>query len=555
MWARSPFNSNCVKVWDLRTSAETMKDDLYPTNTGSWDVRAYNKCARDYGVDPRVTEIEKQCLGDNPDQCIDLGQTAASMIVYQNVCMTDHSARYQSYLESCRVVAIDICKGSITDKIKVQCPSKSITTDRLVQLMGMCEGQVNSMVPDSTPDRNTPRPTKKPTKKPTRRPTNKPNRDRDGRGECRGGSPYASGSFCYNARQSCCSSVKKYGTWQTFCQYYGLPYPSELSGGIAPWIFATVDCTMCGSKKCPSDDIELDIEDIEAELDGGVDISGGEDNVDLENQGMEDEDMTYKRPTKKPTKKPNRNDRDGRGECRGGYPYESGSFCFKARQQCCSSVKKYDTWESFCLYYGLPDPAELSGGIAPWIFATVDCTMCGSKKCPSDDIELDIKVIEAELDGGVDISGGEDNVDRENEGTEDVDMTYRRPTKKPTKKPNRNDRDGRGECRGGYPYESGSFCFKARQQCCSSVKKYDTWESFCLYYGLPDPAELSGGIAPWIFATVDCTMCGSKKCPSDGIELDIEVIEAELDGNDIFVDEGSADFDGEDFEDAFVAPQ
>ena len=138
---------------------------------------------------------------------------------------------------------------------------------------------------------------------------------------------------------------------------------------------------------------------------------------------------------------------------------------------------------------------------------------------------------------------------------EDEDVTYRRPTKKPTKKPNLNSRNGRGECRGGYPYESGSFCFNARQRCCSSAKKYETWESFCIYYGLPDPAEISGGIAPWSFATVDCTMCGSNKCPSDDIELDIEVIEAELDGNYILDYEESADFDGEDFEDAFIAPQ
>jgi hypothetical protein len=190
--------------------------------------------------------------------------------------------------------------------------------------------------------------------------------------------------------------------------------------------------------------------------------------------------------------------------------------------------------------------------------------MCGSAKCPSDDSDLDTGIIKVELDGIVDVYGGEDSADLEDEGMEDEDMTYRRPTKKPTKKPikkptkkpNRNDRDGRGECRGGYPYASGTFCFKARQQCCSSVKKYDAWENFCLYYGLPYPAELSGGIAPWNFNTVDCTMCGSSKCPSDDSDLDIKIIEAELDGSvDISDGEDSADFEGEDFEDLFVSPQ
>ena len=82
LWANYPFYSDCNKVWDLPTGAETMKNDLYPANTGSWQTDAYNQCARDYGVDPQVAMIEMQCLGDDPDQCIDLGETAASIIVY-----------------------------------------------------------------------------------------------------------------------------------------------------------------------------------------------------------------------------------------------------------------------------------------------------------------------------------------------------------------------------------------------------------------------------------------------------------------------------------------
>ncbi len=213
LWANYPFYSDCNKVWDLPTGAETMKNDLYPANTGSWQTDAYNQCARDYGVDPQVAMIEKQCLGDDPDQCIDLGETAASIIVYQNVCMTYSSANYQDYLQQiCRDVAIDICEGSIAEKIQELCSSKyaSITTITLSQLMGMCEEQVNSMVPSTTDT---------PTLIPTNVPTNKPNGDRDSRGECRGGDPYASGSFCYYARQQCCSSVKKYNQWPNFCQY------------------------------------------------------------------------------------------------------------------------------------------------------------------------------------------------------------------------------------------------------------------------------------------------------------------------------------------------
>ncbi|KAL3815770.1 hypothetical protein ACHAXA_008820 [Cyclostephanos tholiformis] len=551
LWASPPFNSDCSEVWSLPMSAEAMKNSLYPSNTGNWQTDAYNQCARDFGVDPQVAEIEKQCLGDDPDQCIDLGETAASIIVYQKVCMTYNAANYQSYLQTCRDVAIDICEGSIHDKIMEQCSGKwtSITTITLSELMGMCEDQVNSMVPIST-------------ETPTFMPTKISSGDRSDRNECRGGYPYDSGTFCFEARQQCCSSVKKYDQWQSFCRYYGLPYPAELSGSITPWLFNAVDCTMCGSVECTAVAADLTLGGIEAELDGLDIIFDDEDSADFEDEDTTDRRPTKKptrkpngnrnrRPTKKPTKKPNGN-RSGRNECKGGYPYDSGTFCFDARQQCCSSVKKYDQWESFCRYYGLPYPGGLFGGITPWLFNSVDCTMCGS--------------IEAELDGVDIISDDEDSA-----GFEDEDTTNRRPTKKPTKKPNGNrnrrptkkptkkpkgDRSGRNECRGGYPYDSGTFCFDARQQCCSSVKKYDQWESFCRYYGLPDPAELSGSITPWLFNSVDCTMCGSAKCALGDSDLDVGGIEAEFDGVDIISDdEDSAGFEDEDIEDAFVSPQ
>ncbi len=277
LWANFPFYSDCTKVWDLPMGAEMMKNDLYPLQT------AYDVCARDLGVDPQVALIEEQCLGDDPQQCIDLGEEAASTIVYQNVCMTSNMGNYQEYWEPiCLGIAIDICEGSIAEIIQEQCPSDyaSITTIILDQLMGMCEGQVNDLVSSTT---GTPT-----SSIPTKMPTNKPNNyNRDGRGECRGGYPYESGSFCFTARQQCCSSVKKYDMWESFCLYYGLPYPDELSGSITPWTFSTIDCAMCGSTKCPSDDIEHDIEVFEAELDGNR-VSNDEESGDFVGEDFED---------------------------------------------------------------------------------------------------------------------------------------------------------------------------------------------------------------------------------------------------------------------------
>ena len=249
-----------------------MKDTLYPTNTDSWKIQAYNECARDYGVDPQVDEIEEECLQDDSSQCIDLGETAASIIVYDNVCYTYGATTHHDYLQECREVAYGICEGNIQNKIKQQCSDKlPVSTSELSQLMDMCEDQVNSMVPIPAE-----RPTMNPTKKPA-------GTDRDGRVECAGGGPYDSGSFCYTARQQCCSSQKKYDHSMLFCEYYGFDYPpSGLPRSIIPSTFLSVDCTMCGTSKCTSDDTKLDVED------GGVDVPNDEDNVEFEDEDMED---------------------------------------------------------------------------------------------------------------------------------------------------------------------------------------------------------------------------------------------------------------------------
>ena len=73
------------------------------------------------------------------------------------------------------------------------------------------------------------------------------------------------------------------------------------------------------------------------------------------------------------------------------YEREVNSWCFQAHQLCCSSLTKYDKWGNFCYYYGFEDPGEQAEGIAgynPWIFSTIDCTMCGDSKCYVDETNL-----------------------------------------------------------------------------------------------------------------------------------------------------------------------
>jgi hypothetical protein len=186
LWKNPPFNSNCDNAWDLPAAADELKYDEFPDATGgSWQTVAYNQCARDYGVDPEVDKILEQCVDDDSTQCISLGETAASIIVYAKVCTGFSSAKHQDYLQTCREVAYGICMGAIDEKIEQQCPDEqsSVTTSDISSLMDMCEEQVNSMtdgedkIVTKTPTRKpTKNPTKKPTKKPTKNPTMNPTR-------------------------------------------------------------------------------------------------------------------------------------------------------------------------------------------------------------------------------------------------------------------------------------------------------------------------------------------------------------------------------------------
>ena len=79
-----------------------------------------------------------------------------------------------------------------------------------------------------------------------------------------------------------------------------------------------------------------------------------------------------------------------------------------------------------------------------------------------------------------------------------------------------------GLCKG-YEYiknahkDYDTWCFGAYQDCCSSVKKYDQWESFCDFYGFEEPDETSEGItghAPWTVTLdgVNCKYCDGYQC-------------------------------------------
>jgi hypothetical protein len=225
----------------------------------------------------------------------------------------------------------------------------------------------------------------------------------------------------------------------------------------------------------------------------------------------------------------------GGGECENyeedrDYEKEVNSWCFQAHQTCCSSVKKYDKWWSFCSYYGFENPVEQAEGIAgynPMISSTVDCSMCDDSKCDADgDTRRETRMPTRKP--------------TMKPTMKPTKKPTRKPTRKPTKKPHTNREISTmvptmeptmeaysGECENyeedrDYQKEVNSWCFQAHQLCCSSVKKFDKWQNFCYYYGFDNPVEQADGIAgynPWTFSTVDCTMCGNSKCDVEETNL------------------------------------
>ncbi|KAL3823560.1 hypothetical protein ACHAXA_002901 [Cyclostephanos tholiformis] len=139
LWENSPFDSDCNNAWDLQAAADELKNEEFPDETGSWQTVAYNRCARDYGIDSEVNKILEQCFDDDSSQCISLGETAASIIVYAQVCDGYSAAKQEDYLQTCREVAYGICKGAIDDKIEQQCSGEpsSVSTSELYSLMGL----------------------------------------------------------------------------------------------------------------------------------------------------------------------------------------------------------------------------------------------------------------------------------------------------------------------------------------------------------------------------------------------------------------------------------
>ncbi len=127
---------------DKRTRAKGWHRD-----EGNWRTRAFNRGARD-GMQKVVMKYKKQCLHDNPSECIDLGNEAAFDIV-DKFCPTSHSRRNRNarkYEKNCRRQAITHCKGNIFNLVQGVQGCKQPNDPGLTRLQKRCDRVVDKHI-------------------------------------------------------------------------------------------------------------------------------------------------------------------------------------------------------------------------------------------------------------------------------------------------------------------------------------------------------------------------------------------------------------------------
>ena len=148
------YKGNCDNAWGLATKAKTMKTRKFPTNQGSPFKRSENRCACN-AIDKEVAKIEKQCFSTSPDQCQDVGDMAAQVIVSDYGCSPPYSSPYgaKNYKKTCRSVAYGICTGQISTYTTKWCmKNQKPNTSKLLQLQNKCKMTVDSLTSGTNDD-------------------------------------------------------------------------------------------------------------------------------------------------------------------------------------------------------------------------------------------------------------------------------------------------------------------------------------------------------------------------------------------------------------------
>merc|ERR1719276_579202 len=99
------LGDDCANAFDFEDEAKKAgKKKGWNTDGKNWKEKAYNDGARK-GMKEVVDEKEKECLHDDPEECISLGEAASSTISF-NYCGTFGSTSYTNYKKECHDVAV-----------------------------------------------------------------------------------------------------------------------------------------------------------------------------------------------------------------------------------------------------------------------------------------------------------------------------------------------------------------------------------------------------------------------------------------------------------------
>jgi len=144
------YEADCMNSWYLEGEANELIDREFSDNS-NWQKESYNECAIK-AVRSEVASIEQACLAADPSQCIDLGNTAAEIVVERNWCEPAIATPYgvndePNYKAECKELATNQCKGMIYGVTKVWCYYQTPSSHELKELQDKCEDQVDSMVP------------------------------------------------------------------------------------------------------------------------------------------------------------------------------------------------------------------------------------------------------------------------------------------------------------------------------------------------------------------------------------------------------------------------
>eukprot|EP00804_Cyclotella_cryptica_P004703 CCRYP_019116-RA/>CCRYP_019116-RA protein AED:0.08 eAED:0.08 QI:0/0.66/0.75/1/1/1/4/365/330 len=151
---------SCTYIWSFDTQVEDYVNQYYPTDTDNWRTNSFNSGV-EQGAEQVIDKYERECLGDSPDDCSDLGNAAAQgkftfgvpdvcrrSIAFAfcpfNAASEASPASEPNYEKQCREVAYGICKGAIYNQVISN--GCTMTTTELWQEQYKCEEQIDAMV-------------------------------------------------------------------------------------------------------------------------------------------------------------------------------------------------------------------------------------------------------------------------------------------------------------------------------------------------------------------------------------------------------------------------